>query len=379
MNILKITTNYPEYFNYLKKNNYNLDNYNYENHLKYFMNDHFGWSDALSFYLEKNHNYISNEIIFNYHKLQTKWLKEYLNTKDHNYNAAEILEKQIEFYKPDIVFAHSYNVINLVHECNKKIRKKFIIIGYDGIGLNNIKIFKNCDAIISCLRSSSNYYKKFTKSLYLPHGFDNRILEKLDIQSLKKGVVFSGGVNNLLHKKRVSFLYELNKKIKINNYLGIANDYKSLYFNIKKYLELKNNVTLLDFIKYLNYKKKLSKVDLGSLYGIKMLNILQNHLISLNNHIDTSNELANMRVFETTGVGTLLLTDKKNNISEFFEDEKEIITYEDINDAIEKLQFLEKNEKNIQKIAYAGYKKTINEHSLEIRVKDLNHFIQKNL
>ena len=110
-----------------------------------------------------------------------------------------------------------------------------------------------------------------------------------------------------------------------------------------------------------------------------MLNILQNHLISQNNHIDTSNEIANMRVFETTGGGTLLFTDKKNNISEFFEDGKEIITYENINDAIEKLKFLQKNEKNIQKIAYAGYKKTINKHNLENRVKDLNHFIQKNL
>ena len=360
MNILKITSYYPEYFNSLNNQKNNLKKLNYNQHLKLLMSDHFGWSDSISYYLKKNHNFEANEVIYNYKSLQNKWIKNILKDSNSNLTFSEILKKQIEFYNPDIVFAHSYNVIDVVYEYLQTRKKKYYIIGYDGIGLNNFNIYQNCNAVVSCLSASAEYYNKNSKkSLYLPHGFDKRILDKLDKKSLKNEIVFTGGINNLLHIKRVNFLYKISKEININLFLGINNNYRNLFVSFSKYLNNKDGITFFDFLKYLYFKKYLYKNDMGALYGIGMFNVLQNHLISLNNHINSAQEIANMRVFETTGVGTLLFTDNKNNSSQFFENDKEIITYVNFNDAIDKLNYLLKNKNVIESIARAGSKKNI--------------------
>ena len=50
--------------------------------------------------------------------------------------------------------------------------------------------------------------------------------------------------------------------------------------------------------------------------------------MTLNHHIDVAEAYAgNLRLFEATGVGTLLVTDWKKNLHEMFEAGKEVVTY----------------------------------------------------
>ena len=39
------------------------------------------------------------------------------------------------------------------------------------------------------------------------------------------------------------------------------------------------------------------------------------------------NETANMRIFEATGCGSLLLTEQRDNLCDFFEPEREVVTF----------------------------------------------------
>ena len=77
---------------------------------------------------------------------------------------------------------------------------------------------------------------------------------------------------------------------------------------------------------------------------------------SLNIHMAKSNESGNMRLFEITGVGTCCLTEKHSNTNELFND-SEIIQYTDINDCIEKIQFINNNRTLASEIAKKDSKK----------------------
>jgi len=58
-----------------------------------------------------------------------------------------------------------------------------------------------------------------------------------------------------------------------------------------------------------------------------MYQVLRDSLLTLNHHGDVGPYANNLRLFEATGVGTLLITDWKENLAEMFEPGKEVIVY----------------------------------------------------
>ena len=75
-----------------------------------------------------------------------------------------------------------------------------------------------------------------------------------------------------------------------------------------------------------------------------MFEILLRTKISFNRHINVAENYANnMRLYEATGMGSLLLTDKKDNLENLFEIDKEIITYTSKEEALEKGEFFIRN------------------------------------
>ena len=73
---------------------------------------------------------------------------------------------------------------------------------------------------------------------------------------------------------------------------------------------------------------------------LNMYKILGRSRISFNRHINVSENYANnMRLYEATGMGSLLLTDKKDNLNKLFEIDREIVTYSCKEEAAEKVNF----------------------------------------
>ena len=77
------------------------------------------------------------------------------------------------------------------------------------------------------------------------------------------------------------------------------------------------------------------------------------------------------RDFEAPGCGSLLLTRDAKEISEYFVPGEEIITYEDANDAAEKINYYLKNEDEREKIAKSGYERVMKEHTYEKRFLEI--------
>ena len=110
--------------------------------------------------------------------------------------------------------------------------------------------------------------------------------------------------------------------------------------------------------------------------GLNYYQLLKSSKISFNRHADaTGSSVGNMRMFEATGVGTCLLTDTGRNINELYEPGVEVVTYNTVEEAIENAQYLQENEEERIKIAVAGQKRTLRDHTFANRCQLIDEVI----
>lgn len=83
----------------------------------------------------------------------------------------------------------------------------------------------------------------------------------------------------------------------------------------------------------------------------------------------------NQRLFEATGLGSCLVTDWKDNISDLFEPEREVITYKSLDECITKIKWLLNNPSEAEKIGKAGQVRTLRDHTIENRVNRINELL----
>jgi hypothetical protein len=127
------------------------------------------------------------------------------------------------------------------------------------------------------------------------------------------------------------------------------------------------------------YSKEIRQgIIRDQLYGKSMLKEISKHAVSINIHARVAGEYAaNVRMFEVTGAGSLLVTDHKNNIRDFFEPGEEILTYANKDECVEKLSWAIDNPLKAAEIASMGQKRTLKDHTVENRVELLMEILEK--
>ena len=111
-----------------------------------------------------------------------------------------------------------------------------------------------------------------------------------------------------------------------------------------------------------------------------MYDILRRSKISLNQHgfialvHDTAN---NMRLYEATGMGSLLLTDAKSNLGSMFDVGREIITYASPDECIAQIHHYLAHEDQRARIAAAGQRRTLACHNYFKRTGEILDLIMR--
>ena len=110
----------------------------------------------------------------------------------------------------------------------------------------------------------------------------------------------------------------------------------------------------------------------GQLWGREMYQVFARSKIALNRHIDVAEGHANnMRMYEATGMGALLLTEEAPNLADQFKPGIELVTYRDADELIAKAAYYLDHEDERLRIATAGQQRTRREHTERQRMGEL--------
>ena len=353
--ILLVQNNYPDFleFFYDKYPSWRTLSYN---QLKiYWDKEFFGHSNFYS----KHLNYLgwkAKDVIFNDLKMQSRWLADSgLRKPFRFYNLRKrIFWSQIERFKPDVVYMHNLSILGI--KDLKKLKKKVkLLVGQIACPLpNNKKILKQYDLIIS---SFPHYVEMFNSlgvnSEYLKWCFEESVAKKIKSKNKVYDVVFVGGFSPH-HVKGNELMESLTNNVKVDFWGYDVNSLSPL--------------------------SPIRKSYHGQAWGKEMYKIFSQARIVVNRHIGVSrNKANNMRMFEATGMGSLLVTDHKSNLGDFFDVGKEIVSYKDDNDLINKVKYYLKHSKERGKIAGAGQVRTLKNHTYEVRMKELDRILKKYL
>ena len=118
----------------------------------------------------------------------------------------------------------------------------------------------------------------------------------------------------------------------------------------------------------------------GEVWGLDMYRALARSRMTLNRHINVAeNNANNMRLYEATGVGTMLITDLKDNLHELFEIGKEIVAYTSKEEAAELVSHYLDHPHQAEQIAKAGQARTLREHTYAQRMQELVPILKRHL
>ena len=130
----------------------------------------------------------------------------------------------------------------------------------------------------------------------------------------------------------------------------------------------------------LRHTEMLEAIAKPPLFGIEMFKALSRAQIGFNMHGEGAGDFAaNVRLFEVTGAGACMLTDRKKNLGDFFEEDKEVVAYDTAEECIEKIHWLLDHPAERMAIAEAGQKRTLRDHSFKNRAASLHELITTEL
>lgn len=399
--LLRLTELYPKYINELYLQHPQLSSLSFTEQTQFITEQ----STELSSAHIKELNVLgipAVEIIVNAEIAQQTYKTE--NNLSSLYSQKQTVIHQINKFKPEVVWIDATlflekSFINEIRKSCKSVKK---IVGHICAPYNLIisEGIKELDIIFTCTPCMQKYLADngAKKSVLIYHGFYVPLLKKLHSltnQFNNTQLVFTGslytGVG--LHKKRIEYLETIIKNNFDIEIYGNLETRKSvlqkqgMYYllNFTQKIGLYKWITDIDFFRkyndYANYKvhyysKKLINKTKPPVFGLKMFQVLQKADICFNIHGEIAGNCAgNIRMFEATGVGTCLLTDYKENLSELFIPDQEIVTYNSVNECIEKIKWLIENPNERKKIALAGQAKTIKEHNTQKRVEQIVSYI----
>ncbi len=265
----------------------------------------------------------------------------------------EILVAQIKQYRPDVLFVQDMSLLDNDFLSEVKGDGCFIV-GYIGCSLPQSRTFNSYDLVFSQLPQHVEYFRQQGIASNLLHlAFEPSVLEKLSDRQDKSGIVHVGGYS-AVHVERIRLLQDVCRKFDIDCWgYGVEN---------------------------LPRDSAIRKNYRGQAWGLEMYRLLSRSKMTLNVHGEISGVVrfaGNMRLFEATGVGTLLITDWKPNLPELFEPGKEVVAYRTPEECAELIEYFLEHGDEREAIARAGQQRTLREHSYYQRMQELVDIVRK--
>ena len=369
MRILILDTYYQDFLSHWYSQNPQASALPYEQQWRALQDQCFGTADFYSSNL-KQLGQEAAEIVINCEPLQRQWAAEHaisvdgsvraklnrgvrrmLRRQSHDHWLYPIVAAQIKDFRPDVLYVQDMNSLSrqFLSEIKPYAR---ITAGQIASPMNPRIDFRQYDLVLSSLpHFVDRLRRQGVVSEYLKLGFEPRVLEDLK-DGRRYGAVFVGTFSNL-HQNRVRFLERIAPA-------GLD--------------VWGSGAEMLD------QNSPLRARHHGDAWARDMYQILRRAAIVINHHLDLAESFANnMRLYEATGVGSLLLTDWKQNLDQIFEVGREIVAYRSEDEAVELLRYYLEHEEERSRIGTAGQQRTLHEHTYHHRMSELIAILEKQI
>ena len=260
---------------------------------------------------------------------------------------------QIKAAKPDVLYCQDLSFFpgEVLHELKQHVR---LIVGQIACPLPPEPFLNGYDLILTSFPHFVGRLRGLgLKSEYFRIGFDERVLSLLG--AVEKDIEFSfvGGISRH-HGGAIPLLEYLTEQTDIRVFGYGADSLPSA--------------------------SSIRQRHGGEVWGMDMYRALARSRITLNRHINVAeNNANNMRLYEATGVGAMLLTDRKDNLHEIFEIGKEVAAYSSKEEAAELVRHYLDHPQEAEQIAKAGQARTLREHTYAQRMQELVTILKRHL
>jgi spore maturation protein CgeB len=354
MRVLVVDTCYPAFLKAHYSDRPGLVDDSYAVQWRALMDRFFGTADAYSHFLGAL-GHEAHEIVVNCEPLQRQWAEEHglrfgkrLGVlADHS-----IVVAQADDFRPDVVYVQDLNALKPPVLRELRIRSR-LLVGQIASKTPPRRQLAPFDLILTSFPHFVDRFRESgTPSEYFRIGFDPRVLEHLGDDGQGEEVVFVGGLARGAHARGNELLERVAQRTPIEFWGYKANRWPADSAIRRRYH--------------------------GDAWGLDMYRVLARSKIALNRHIaDAEDNANNMRLYEATGVGTLLITDAKRNLSELFQPDEEVVTYTDEDDLVAKIERYLPDDGERNRIARAGQERTLSEHTYEHRMRELVEILNR--
>jgi spore maturation protein CgeB len=264
-----------------------------------------------------------------------------------------IMTAQIKHYKPDVLLNQAMDGVSNDFLRGIKPYVKLLAGQHAATRLPETENWSVYDLVISSFPPTLDWFRLKGVSAELSRlGFEPHVLSHLKDGEKKIPISFIGSFYPV-HSTRVEWL-----------------EYLCSMFQVKVWSPHTN---------YLPAASPILRSYVGPAWGIEMYQVLRDSRLTLNHHGNIPAYANNQRLFEATGVGTLLVTDWKADLHEMFELGKEVIAYRTPEECLEMIRYYMEHDEEREVIACAGQQRTLRDHTYYIRMQELADIVQKYL
>jgi spore maturation protein CgeB len=355
MRILIFDTCYPAFLASHYSERPELKDATYDVQWRALMDRFFGTSDAYSHFLgELGHE--AREVVVNCRPLQSAWAREHRVRLQGGiwHGDRKVVLHEVEEFGPDVVYVQDLSVFG--PRTLRALRaRSHLLVGQIASAVPRRRDLTLYDLLLT---SFPHFVGRFRDagiaSEYLRLGFDPRVLGHVRGQARTTGIVFIGALSQGPHAKGNELLERVAQRLPVD-FWGYGADRWPRGSAIAR-----------------RYR--------GEAWGLDMYRVLASSGIALNRHSEIAEDHANnMRLYEATGVGTLLITDAKSDLSDLFDPGDEVVTYASEGELVERIDHYLEHDTERRRIARAGQERTLREHTYRSRMSELVDILGRHL
>jgi spore maturation protein CgeB len=262
----------------------------------------------------------------------------------------DILRAQITSYRPDVLLTHWIGLdSSFLREMKSHVR---LVVGSHASKLHGRYDFSAYNLMLSAVDNFVNYFRsQGLKSELLRFGFEPGILTKFNGSPRTIPVSFVGNIFPE-HVSRMHWLEYVCDRVPVQVWAPS--------------------------LAALRADSPAVRSHRGTAWGAEMFRLLRASGISLNHHIDVAEGYAgNVRLFEATGCGSMLLTDWKTNLHEMFAPGREVVAYRTPEECVELIDYYLNHDAEREAIARAGQQRTLRDHTFYRRMQELSGLVRQ--